>query len=90
MKYRSVKDVFAKVALRRWKEHPKFYLNSVMREDLIHDYQIREEARARWLRMVLVDMVYGRCPKRCTTCGPEDARKCVRISKTLLASAGHE
>ena len=34
--------------------------------------------------------VYGRCPKRCTTYGPENARKCVRISKTSLASAGHE
>ena len=57
LNYRSVKDVFVKVALRRWKEHPKIYLKSVMREDLVHDYQIREEARARWLRMVLVDMV---------------------------------
>ena len=57
LKYRPVKDVFVRVALRRWKEHPKMYLQSVIREELVHDYYIREEARARWLRMVLVDMV---------------------------------
>ena len=57
LKYRPVKNVFVRVALRRWKEHPKMYLESVIREEFVHDYDIREEARARWLRMVLVDMV---------------------------------
>ena len=33
------------------------YMKSVIREELVHEYYIREEARARWLRMVLVDMV---------------------------------
>ena len=57
LKYRPVKDVFAKVALRRWREHPKIHLESVIRKELVHDYYIREEARALWLRLVLVDMV---------------------------------
>ena len=33
------------------------YLESVLRQELVLDYYIRSEARARWLRMVLVDMV---------------------------------
>ena len=57
LKYRPVKDVFVKVALRRWREHPNIHLERVIRQELVHDYHIREEARARWLRIVLVDMV---------------------------------
>ena len=57
LKYRPVKDVFVRVALQRWKEHPNVYLERVLRQELVLDYYIRSEARARWLRMVLVDMV---------------------------------
>ena len=49
--------MFVSVALQRWKEHPKVHLESVLRQELVLDYNIRSEARARWLRMVLVDMV---------------------------------
>ena len=45
------------VALQRWNEHPKVYLESVLQQERVLDYYIRSEARARWLRMVLVDMV---------------------------------
>ena len=44
-------------ALQRWKEHPKVYLESELQQERVLDYYIRSEARARWLRMVLVDMV---------------------------------
>ena len=56
-KYRPVKNVFVSVALQRWNEHPKVYLESVLQQERVLDYYIRSEARARWLRMVLVDMV---------------------------------
>ena len=55
--YRPVKDVFVNVCLQRLREHPNKYLEGVMRREFVPDYYIREEARARWLRMVLVDMV---------------------------------
>ncbi len=57
MEYRPVKNVFVNVALQRWKENPKVYLESVLRQESLLDYYIRSEARAQWLRMVLVDMV---------------------------------
>ena len=62
LKYRPVKDVFVKVALRKWREHPNICLENVIRKELVHAYHIREEARARWLRMVLVAAVRSNVP----------------------------
>ena len=57
LKYRPVKDAFVTAAWNRLHEHPREVLEDVMRKELLADYHIAEEARARWLRSVLVDVV---------------------------------
>ena len=56
-KFPPVKDEFVSIGKQQLTKHPRLRMESLLQKEFHSDFSVREEARARWLRQVLVNLV---------------------------------